>query len=516
MADWSIFGGNPVPGDPGQIKLLASSLHSFADDVNTQNSLLKGLKNDTTGVWQGPAADAFRPHLTDLPDKLDKLVTSYREAGDAFSTYGPKLAQAQTDALAALTKATAAMQRLNTAKANKSTQDAANQKAAAAVAAGHPAVATAQPDYGAQVQQAQSDLNAAFKAKDNAVDDARKAANNCVSDLKNASHDGIQNVHHHWWDAVINVITHPTKLLKIISMVANTLSGIFGILALITCWIPGVGEFFEAASLITGLVGLAADLTLACMGKGSWADVLTDTLAVATAGGGHILAEAGRGGEVVADGEKVIASGESKVARASEMSGKADKLETAGKARAAAGASKGDKVVGRAQQASAKANRTAAGKMAKAGEKEISRGQKAVDEVGDSQLKYGASQTGKNLPGYLKDSTLHPVKTAGEARTTLSDARMTKSYSDMAKDYFGNGNPAVWKYRAAGLGVSAYGTAVATGAAAKTDVDYLRTGDLLPKPGSASEQVHDFVQNADLSVYWHLNDTADAAEASHG
>ena len=132
MVDWSPFGGNPVPGDPGQVKVLAHAFHSFADDVDGQNSLLKALKADTTGVWEGPAADAFRPHLDDLPPKLDKLVRSYRETGDALTTYAPKLQTAQDDALAALKKATEAMTRLGTAQTNKANQDAANKRAAAA------------------------------------------------------------------------------------------------------------------------------------------------------------------------------------------------------------------------------------------------------------------------------------------------------------------------------------------------------------------------------------------------
>jgi hypothetical protein len=312
MVDWSPFGGDPVPGDPDQVRVLAGGFHSFADDVDTQNALLKALRSDSTGVWEGPAADAFRPHLEDLPPKLDKLVSSYREAGDALSVYAPRLASAQAEAVAALQKATEALTRLGRAQAEKSAQDAANRTAAAAAPPGHPAATVAQPDYGAAVSQAQADLNAAHRAKDGAVDDARAAARHCIDALKQATNDGIKNKHHHWWDTVVDVVTHPTKLLKVISQVANTLSAICGILALVTCWIPGVGEAFAAAALVTGAIGLVADALLAATGSGGWGAVGLDAVGLVPFGADKALGVFAKAGEA-AERTESAATGVSRV-----------------------------------------------------------------------------------------------------------------------------------------------------------------------------------------------------------
>jgi uncharacterized protein YukE len=489
MVDWSPFGGNPVPGDPVQVKVLASAFHNFAHDVDSQNSLLKALKADTTGVWEGPAADAFRPHLDDLPPKLDKLVTSYREAGDALVTYAPKLAHAQDEALAALHKATEAMARLGQAKTNKANQDAANKRAADAATPDHPAPTVIQPDYGAAITQAQADLNKAHSDKDAAVSDARSAAKACVSAIKQAANDGIKNKHHHWWDTVIDVITHPVKLLKVISLVANTLSGIFAICALVTCWIPGVGEFFEAASLVTGLVGLAADLTLAMMGKGSWSSVLLDAVGVGTAGVGHLLGTAADAGKVVASGEKAVTEGEAALQKSAELKTAARTLLQTGK---------GGKAASKAARAQAAAMRAEAGELTIAGKALTKSGNEAI-QSGSNALKYGATQTATKLPPYVGYVGQHLPTAAADAFSRGGAALRQDGVVKTFTTYFGSGNAAVAGWRGGSVAVNAYGAGAVSHGAYNDDVAALN-GHAFDAPPSLDEQLTEFENNADPLV----------------
>lgn len=227
--DWTVFGGNPVPGDPDAVRSIGGRLRDLADSVDTQNRLLRAVGADSESVWVGPAAEAFRPHLHKLPGQLAKLITSYRDAADALDGYWPRLQSAQHLAVQAWHRAQVALTDIRVAQARVSSANSAADSAAAAynqaattAAAGPPDpsgstaahVASLQSDYqaashrlataSAALSAAHSSLQAARSMADTARSQARASARQVSATLHQASNAGIHNPHHSWFSSIVD------------------------------------------------------------------------------------------------------------------------------------------------------------------------------------------------------------------------------------------------------------------------------------------------------------------------
>jgi hypothetical protein len=228
--DWSVFGANPVPGDPDVVRGIAAQLRDLADDAGIQNRLLQSVASDSEAVWVGPAADRFRPRIGKLPGQLDKLIASYGDAADALDAYWPALRGAQDLAVEALRKAQAAQAAIGQARSELSQADSAagnartsyNQASQAlsgatnASSAQTAQVASLQASYQAAQSQvsaatgalgaAQGQLAAAHALKDQAVGAASTAAHRAASSLEAASAAGIQNPHSSWLSSAVGAV----------------------------------------------------------------------------------------------------------------------------------------------------------------------------------------------------------------------------------------------------------------------------------------------------------------------
>lgn len=227
--DWSVFGGNPAPGDPDAVRAIAARLRDLADGVGVQSRLLQSVGSDSESIWVGPAASAFRPHLDKLPDQLGKLTTSYGQAADALDAYWPALADAQQMAVEAWHKARAAQYRIDAAQAQvhqagQDTSSAADAyNGAVTASAGAPpdptgATATKLATLQATYQQAASRLSAAnsqLTAADASMQAAHAlaahararattAAGRSASALRSAGNAGIHNPHQSWFSSVVD------------------------------------------------------------------------------------------------------------------------------------------------------------------------------------------------------------------------------------------------------------------------------------------------------------------------
>lgn len=234
--DWSVFGGNPVPGDPDEVRRIAIQLREVADTTSQQERLLRATGEGVASVWSGPAASKFYPKVQVLSGQLTKVVTSYDDAADALDGYWPALRDAQQLALAARAKAVAATAALGQARA----QSAVANEAAAVAASNYnsavlepvfsPAVSLCSPGSAfcadpvstaahaysqatanaaaaaAAVSAAQAQLDAAHQQKDAAVRKARVAASVVAHSLQAASNAGIHNPHHSWLSSVVDDI----------------------------------------------------------------------------------------------------------------------------------------------------------------------------------------------------------------------------------------------------------------------------------------------------------------------
>src|SRR2546423_12768997 len=105
---WDILGldGDPPPGVVESVTALAKQFHDFADDAERAWRDLNSFGGDAAALqWIGQTADAFKSNFGPLPGRMQKLYTSYREAGDALAAYAPKLQAAQSKADTALRQA---------------------------------------------------------------------------------------------------------------------------------------------------------------------------------------------------------------------------------------------------------------------------------------------------------------------------------------------------------------------------------------------------------------------------
>jgi hypothetical protein len=326
--DWSPLGGNPVPGDPGEVRRLASRFDQIADEVSVQTGRLRTVsaQASSSGLWAGQAAEACRPHLHKLPGLLDKVVVSYRKAGGALSGYAPKLSAAQDKAVHALRMATEALSEQASAR-TAARHHAEHQQAQDSLPAGFGPPISALIGQDPQVQAAGDKLRRAHDLADEAAGDRDAAASACADGIHAASEAGIHNPggFFHWVESnvpgvkgVVNfaedayhyVQDHWVDILKNISKIAGAVSAVLAVVALVALPIPilgeGVAAVAGAGAAIAAGVQLAADTTLAATGHASWwkpgKDAIIDTVALATGGVGRV---AGKASEAVRAGRAV-------------------------------------------------------------------------------------------------------------------------------------------------------------------------------------------------------------------
>lgn len=450
MPDWAALGGNPVPGDPDAVRQLAGALGSFADDVELNNRMLRGVAEESlsSSLWIGPAAEAIRPKLADLPGKLDKLMTSHREASEALGTYWPRLEQAHGDALAALTKATEALRRHGVAQASLAAQQAANDRAAsAALASGQPPpVPLGQHDFGTDVALADADLRAARHLAEQAAADRQRAARQAATALRQASEHGIHNRPHHFWDGVWDDVAKDFwKGVAFVANAAKAVAAAAGVVALVAALIPlpgfqVVAAFAESVALISSGVALVADLTLVAGHRGSLKDVGLDALGFALAGASGVLSGAGdaaatfaEGSDMVAKGSQLMESGTRLATEGSRVIGEGADLTAAGGDLVAQGAVEvGDHAAAALTESGLKlagegAGRTGAGvKLVADGATQLeegtrltSQGARDVAEGSDTfggQLASGAQRTWREAA----QQATHPLQYAEGARAEVA------------------------------------------------------------------------------------------------
>ena len=149
-----------------------------------------------------------------------------------------------------------------------------------------------------------------------AVADHEAAANRAMERIRQAtSQDGLKDS---WWD------DWGAKITAIIADVAQWVATIAGVLAMLLCWVPVLGQALLAIAAIAGIVAAVANILLAATGERSWTEALISigfaVLGCVGLGGlkgvlGALRAGAGfvRGGGLAALGARGLVSGTVKV-----------------------------------------------------------------------------------------------------------------------------------------------------------------------------------------------------------
>jgi hypothetical protein len=84
-----------VPGDPDEVEWLGREFGRYAAGACAAAGLLRRID---TGGWVGPAGEAFRSAVGELPDKLDRGRAAFARAAQVLLSYSGVLREAQADA----------------------------------------------------------------------------------------------------------------------------------------------------------------------------------------------------------------------------------------------------------------------------------------------------------------------------------------------------------------------------------------------------------------------------------
>ncbi|MDT7536537.1 MAG: hypothetical protein QOI82_122 [Actinomycetota bacterium] len=88
-----------VPGDPDQLDWLAREYGRYAGGAC---DAARALRRIDTGEWVGPAGNAFRRAIGEVPDKLERGQSAFARAAAVLSDYARVLRDAQADTAAAI------------------------------------------------------------------------------------------------------------------------------------------------------------------------------------------------------------------------------------------------------------------------------------------------------------------------------------------------------------------------------------------------------------------------------
>ncbi|WP_165956250.1 DUF6531 domain-containing protein [Streptomyces hainanensis] len=277
---------DPTPGDPEEVRELAESLQTFADDVGEALGRVRGMADDRAVLeWAGRSAEAFRSEFDGVPGNLEKLRTSYDLAARALGTYWPKLETAQGMADRALDRAIAAQADLTSAQGALSDAEGWVDRAAAESTRLQEEGERdgVEPPDEAEVRAATRDRAAADQAASSArgrVDEAggrldaarqlareaqglrEEAARECAREIDEASDAGIQN--RSWWDNLVRWFSDAWDTLVAICKVVVA---VLGVIALI------IGGPLALIVLAAAVVVLADTLVKYANGEGSLLDV---------------------------------------------------------------------------------------------------------------------------------------------------------------------------------------------------------------------------------------------------
>jgi hypothetical protein len=88
-----------VPGSPDEVDWLAREYGRYAAGAC---DAARALRRIDTGDWVGPAGDAFRTAIGEVPDKLERGQSAFARAATALAGHARVLRDAQADAAAAV------------------------------------------------------------------------------------------------------------------------------------------------------------------------------------------------------------------------------------------------------------------------------------------------------------------------------------------------------------------------------------------------------------------------------
>lgn len=253
--DWSVvgYGSDPVPGDPSLVEELARRYERTADAIQTAVDGLDKITNNTEGQ-ESDAVTELREKAKKAGTDIGKAEQRYRESSTALKAYAPELAEAQRISASAHASATDAANAKQEGKDEDEGED--------------PAITTAKGRVAT------------------AIGIRNTAADKCAGLIEDViGADGLEDG---FWDDVGGV-------LKVLENVAGWIATVAGVLALVFCWVPVVGQALAAIALVATAVSLLCKIGLGAI-TGDWdlKGMALDVVGLATFGIGRAFTGAAR------------------------------------------------------------------------------------------------------------------------------------------------------------------------------------------------------------------------------
>ena len=240
-----------------------------ADAIKKCADSLRAL--DAGGSRGSESVEALLEARDDILSKVEVAEGRYRSAGQALVEYAGALERAQTDSLNALVAARSAQQDVDEAVAR-----AGRMRESAGECPGQGDGADDRARYERAATTADGDAEAArgrVRAQRqvvlNAMGERDTAAVKAMNAIDGAGDDGLGDS---WWD------DWGSKVASWVAAVCDMISAITGLLGLLVCWIPVIGQALAgvlfAVSAISGIVAAIAHVALAVSGEESWTGAL--------------------------------------------------------------------------------------------------------------------------------------------------------------------------------------------------------------------------------------------------
>jgi hypothetical protein len=282
------LGFDPTPGDVDRTRGLSRQLGDLHGELTTTVNELGRLD---CSAWKGEAARAFVAHIDhDVTPLIKKAHDSFGRASSALSRWADQLHGFQTEADALEREAATKQGTLDQAKTAAGvptdhtrphpTPEASpdpDPKAAAEAKKKQQAVTDASNAL-AGVRHRAEELHNRFTTAANAISHELDKAGDIAPDKPGLFSRIVHGVESAWNDTVQWVKDH-ADLIKLIGDLLSDLSGILGVLAILTAPFEPLGAIFATAAVITSAAALVTHLVAKLAGADvSWMSIGFDAL----------------------------------------------------------------------------------------------------------------------------------------------------------------------------------------------------------------------------------------------
>ena len=271
---------DPVPGDPATVRAAGDEYAVVARAIELAAARLRQIADLSAN--RSDAVTAVSEQATTVADEIDRARERYATVGRVLGEYAWRLDRAQADSVQALHDAQNAEHALTSAQDRvwRTTSAVDDAPADADLVLLGRALTSAREDRADaehRLAAAREALAAAVQLRDQAGDRAADAIRDAVRA------DGLRDS---WWD------DWGSQLFHAVSDVAGAVASIVGILALVLCWVPVIGQALAVVAAIATAIKLIADLVLWMNDEATLEDLGWDVFDLVTFGAGRVLSTA--------------------------------------------------------------------------------------------------------------------------------------------------------------------------------------------------------------------------------